>query len=135
MMRYSPLVLLQQKLINPCSLGSDHNIPFTSWSTLDDILITRNNPHTITNLIKDINKEFALKDLGELNYFLVKQVTSFPNGKIHLSQRKYIQDLLIRTKVQYAKGTNTPMTSGHKLTAYGSDPTQNIQLYRSVVGA
>lgn len=27
------------------------------------------------------------------------------------------------------------MTSGQKLTAYGSDPIQNAHLYRSVVGA
>lgn len=37
--------------------------------------------------------------------------------------------------MQYAKVTNTPMTSGHKLTAYGSDPVQNIHLYKSDVGA
>lgn len=102
---------------------------------VDDILITVDNTNIITNLIKDLNKQFALKDLGNLNYFLGIEVTYLSGGKIHLSQRKYIQDLLIKTKMQYAKSNSTPMTSGHKLMAFGSDPVQNAQLYRSVVGA
>ncbi|PON64104.1 hypothetical protein PanWU01x14_126260 [Parasponia andersonii] len=37
--------------------------------------------------------------------------------------------------MQYAKGINTPMTSGKKLSCYGSDSDKDAQLYRSVVGA
>lgn len=37
--------------------------------------------------------------------------------------------------MQYAKGMKTPMASGQKLMAYGSDPVQNVQPYRSIVGA
>lgn len=43
-------------------------------------------------------------------------------------------NLLIRTKMQYAKGMNTRMTSEHKLTAYGGDLVHNTQLYTSAVG-
>ncbi|RVW64088.1 Protease Do-like 1, chloroplastic [Vitis vinifera] len=37
--------------------------------------------------------------------------------------------------MQFAKSSTTPMTSGLKLSAYGSDPVENGQLYRSIVGA
>lgn len=61
------------------------------------------------------------------------QVTQTSNG-LHLSHTKYIQDLLCKTKMQLPR-VSSPMTSGQKLTSYGSDPVQDTQLYRSIVGA
>ena len=49
---------------------------------------------------------------------------------LHLSQTKYINDLLCK-----AKSSSAPMTTGHKLSAYGSDLVKKGQLCRSVVGA
>ena len=37
--------------------------------------------------------------------------------------------------MQFARSCNTPMTSGLKLTAFGSDSVSDTQLYRSIVGA
>lgn len=102
---------------------------------VDDILITGNNSSTISTLINQFHGSFSLKDLGHVNFFLGIQVTPLPNGGFHLSQRKYIIDLLNKTKMQYGKGISTPMTSGCKMTSYGSDPVSDTQLYRSVVGA
>ena len=36
--------------------------------------------------------------------------------------------------MQFVRSCNTPMTSGLKLTAYGSDMAYDAQLYRSIVG-
>lgn len=52
-----------------------------------------------------------------------------------MCQKKYVTDLLCKTKMQYAKCVSAPMTTGQKLTSYGSDTVKNVQLYRSVVGA
>lgn len=82
----------------------------------------------------ELDKAFALKDLGQVN-FLGIQVSLLPNGAFHLSQRKYFTAFLSRPKMQYAKGISTPMTSGQRLTAYGSDPVKDVQVYSSIVGA
>jgi hypothetical protein len=37
---------------------------------VDDIIITSSSPEAVTALLKNLRSEFALKDLGELNYFL-----------------------------------------------------------------
>ena len=77
--------------------------------------------------------EFSLKDLGEITYFLGIQVTHTVNG-FHLSQQKYIRDLLVKTKMLQAKGLPTPMTSGLKISSQDGVPIENAQLYRSTVG-
>lgn len=53
---------------------------------------------------------------------------------MHLSQKKYIQDLLKRTKMEDAKPLPTPMTSGLQLLSKKGVPIENCQECRSVVG-
>jgi histone deacetylase 1/2 len=45
-----------------------------------DIIVTGSSNHAITALLRDLNKKFAIKDLGDLHYFLgieVKKVKSW----------------------------------------------------------
>lgn len=100
---------------------------------VDDILLTGSDIHAIQELVTRLNGMFALKDLGEIDYFLGIQVKHTESG-LHLSQTKYITDLLVRAKMQFAKPVTAPMTHGLRLTAYGRDPVQSPQLYRSIVG-
>ena len=88
----------------------------------------------IQALVQQLNTRFALKDLGEVDYFLGIQVKHTTDG-LHLSQTKYVTDLLCKTKMQYAKELPTPMSRGEKLSCIGSDPIGNPQLYRSIVRA
>lgn len=53
---------------------------------VDKILIIGDDLHAITSLIRDLNKKFTLKDLGQLSYFLGIHVTSLSDGALHLSQ-------------------------------------------------
>ena len=101
---------------------------------VDDILVTGCNNERVQTIINQLNKSFTLKDLSEVNYFLGIQVRHTTEG-LHLSKTKYIKDLLCKAKMKFAKSSGTPMTSGLKLSAYGSDPVENGQLYRSIVGA
>jgi hypothetical protein len=50
-------------------------------------------PETTSLLLKNLEKEFTLKDLGDLHYFLVIEVIEIWNG-IVLSQSKYAMDIL-----------------------------------------
>jgi hypothetical protein len=47
-------------------------------------------------LLQDLQKEFAVKDLVSLHYFLGIEVNKIPGG-ILLSQDKYASDLLKKT--------------------------------------
>lgn len=59
---------------------------------VDDIVVTRNEVE-IAWLKNALAREFEIKDLGSLRYFLEIEVTRSTQG-IFLSQRKYVVDLL-----------------------------------------
>ena len=81
---------------------------------VDDILITGSNSHLVEKVIHQLGAKFALKDLGEFNYFLGLEVTPTVDG-LHLSQTKYIGDLLKKAQMVNCKGCPTPMSSTEKL--------------------
>lgn len=101
---------------------------------VDDILVTDSDTTAITSLIAQLNSEFSLKDLGEDHYFLGIQVSHTNNG-LHLSQTKYIRDLLQKTKMVHCKPTRTPLPTGLKLRAGDGDPVEDLHGYWSTVGA
>ena len=100
---------------------------------VDDILIISSCSQSLDSLVLHLHAQFALKDLGQHDYFLGIQVHHVESGLL-LSQKKYAVDLLARVKMQYAKAIASPMTSGEKLTTHGSDLMLDPHLYRSVVG-
>lgn len=102
---------------------------------VDDIIITGNSATFITNLIHQLNSDFSLKQLGKLDYFLGIEVTHLPNGSLHLSQTKYLTDLLSKTNMLNSNGMPTPMVSTSKLSKIGSNVVSDPTQFRSVVGA
>ncbi|XP_012845774.1 PREDICTED: uncharacterized protein LOC105965757 [Erythranthe guttata] len=62
---------------------------------VDDIVLTASTPELLHSIITALNKEFAMKDLGDLHYFLGISVTRSSNG-LFLSQRKYADEILER---------------------------------------
>lgn len=101
---------------------------------VDDILITGSSASLIQQLVKKLNAEFSLKDLGQLDYFLGIEVHYSENGSLLLSQKKYIQDLLVKANMANANGIASPMASSTKLTKYGSNHVSDPTFFRSIVG-
>jgi hypothetical protein len=100
---------------------------------VDDINITSSKPQIVAALLEKLRDDFALKDLGDLHYFLGIVVNKVKDGII-LSQDKYACDLLKRAGMTKCKPASTPLATGGKLSAtqLGSvDATK----YRSIVGA
>ena len=79
---------------------------------MDDIIVTGSNYQLVQQVILNMQKTFALKDLGELNYFLGIEVSKTTNG-FYLSQAKYIADLLAKHNMANCSPVPTPMSTGH----------------------
>jgi hypothetical protein len=101
---------------------------------VDDILVSSNSPSAISGLIKHLQHDFAVKDLGALSYFLGIQATRH-DGALFLTQSKYVTDLLIRTKMDGAKPASTPCTTAGKLSRFDGDPLADPSEYRHIIGA
>jgi hypothetical protein len=60
---------------------------------VNGIIVTSSSPVTIDRLLDQLCSDFALKDLGSLNYFLGIEVTKHSEGLL-LTQDRYIDDIL-----------------------------------------
>jgi len=76
-----------------------------------------------------------LKDLGSLLYFLGIETSWNKDGNIHLSQTKYIKDILQKANMLGSKSQRTPIVSSLHLTQDGTTPVPDTFLYRSIVGS
>ena len=62
---------------------------------VDDIIVTSSSDQAISALLHDLNDNFALKDLGDIHFFLGIEVQKTSHGLL-LNQAKYAADLLTR---------------------------------------
>ena len=101
---------------------------------VDDIIVTGSSSLLIEQLISSLNSCFALKDLGPLNFFLGIEVLN-SGSSLHLSQAKYICDLLQRAGLSESKSMASPMAAGPVLSIANGTRLEDPTLYRSLVGA
>jgi hypothetical protein len=104
--------------------------------SVDDIIITSSKPQIVATLLEKLRDDFALKDLGDLHYFLGIEVNKIKDGII-LSQDKYACDLLKRAGMMKCKPANTPLAIGGKLMAHSGTQLGSADAteYRSIVEA
>jgi hypothetical protein len=81
---------------------------------VDDIIVASSSQDATTSLLMNLEKDFALKDLGELHYFLSIEVVKI-NGGILLTQTMYAEDLLKMTSMLGCKLVGTPFSTLEKL--------------------
>lgn len=81
---------------------------------IDDILLTGINVRYIQNLINNLNTQFTLKDLRELDYFLGLEAYRLEK-RLLLCQSKYVFDLLLKTKMLKANASNTLIATDFRL--------------------
>ena len=75
---------------------------------VDDIILTGDDDVEIRQIKEALAREFKIKDLGEMKYFLGMEVARSKQG-IYISQRKYILDLLNETGMLGCPPSDTPI--------------------------
>jgi hypothetical protein len=97
--------------------------------------VTSSSHAAVKALLDDLRSDFALKDLGDLHYFLVVQVTRTKDG-LTLSQEKYASEILQKAGMVKCKPVRTPLVTSEKLSANGgtSLSDEGATRYRSLVG-
>ena len=79
-------------------------------------------------------KEFEMKDLGLMRYFLGIEVIQCDKG-IFISQSKYIKDLLKRFKMMNCNPVSTPIATGTKLSKEEKGLNVDPTMFKRLVGS
>jgi histone deacetylase 1/2 len=103
---------------------------------VDDIIVSSSSDQAIVALVKDLNKDFAIKDLGDLHYFLGIEVKKIQN-RLLLRQEKYAMDILDKVGMRDCKPSPTPLSSSNSLSLVSGEllGPEDSTKYRSIVGA
>ena len=99
---------------------------------VDDMIITGDDEGEIAQLKAKLGKEFEVKDLGQLRYFLGIEVARGEEG-IVLSQRKYVLDLLKETGMLGCKPAVSPIDQRFMLSADAREPVDR-ERYQRLIG-
>ncbi|RVW77515.1 Retrovirus-related Pol polyprotein from transposon RE1 [Vitis vinifera] len=125
----------------PCSLSDSSMFLFRKGTDMiiiliyvDDIIVIGSNTVLVHQVVSSLYSQFALKDLGILNYFLGVEVC-WQGSSLHLSQTKYIKDLLTRAGLADCKAIATLMTTSHTFSASEGSLLADPSQYRNIVGA
>ncbi|PKI66392.1 hypothetical protein CRG98_013194 [Punica granatum] len=122
-------------------VGNDSSLFILQHSTysifllvsVDDIILTGTPGAPFQSILATLHKEFALKDLGPLHFFLGMEAKSDSAG-LYLTQSKYIHDIIVRTSMLDCKPISSPVAAGSRLSLHDGHPFEDPSLYRSVVG-
>ena len=88
----------------------------------------------IQNLKHFLGRQFEMKDLGPLNYFLGLKVSSSADG-YYLTQAKYTFDLISRASITDSKIVDTPIEYNCRLNSHDNESLSDATLYRHLVGS
>jgi hypothetical protein len=99
---------------------------------VDDIIITGDDIDGISVLKTELARQFEMKDLGSLRYFLGIEVAYLPRGYL-LSRSKYVADILERTKLTNNKTIDIFIEVNTRYSSSNGLLLSNHILYRTIV--
>ncbi|RVW29213.1 Retrovirus-related Pol polyprotein from transposon RE1 [Vitis vinifera] len=100
---------------------------------VDDMVVTGNDPEERKALQNYLSREFEMKDLSPLKYFLGIEV-SRSSEEIFLSQRKYALNILQKIGISGCQPVNTPIEEGLKLCVEPNQVSTDKGRYQKLVG-
>ena len=101
---------------------------------VDDMIITASSSALLRRIIAKLHAEFALKDMGNLHFFLGVEVTRSASG-FHLSQAQYAEELLDRAGMSNCRPISTPIDVKPKLSTTSGELVPDPSEYRQLAGA
>jgi hypothetical protein len=101
---------------------------------VDDLIVTKDNDVDIFDLKKLSKKNFEMKNLGKLDYFLgIKVIKSLK--EIWLSRRQYALNKLLKYGMTRSKPISISLAQNVKLNANRGELMENIIMYMHIVGS
>jgi hypothetical protein len=104
---------------------------------VDDIIVTSSSNKVVETLLSDLRSDFALKDLGDLHYFLGIEVEKTKEEGILLTQKKYASEIIQKAGMSKCKLVGTPLSTSEKYSTYKGMTLDNKEAtrHKSIIGA
>ena len=107
---------------------------------VDDVFGAGNDTAEISRFNREIGKIFNYKNLGEITHALGMKVSRLPCGSIHLSNARYVHDILRHFDMEHCTPRATPADPKTKLTSVlppqvGRETADLQKEYREVTGS
>ena len=112
---------------------SDHGI-IILLLYVDDVIITGDDMQGIQDLKHFPGRQFEMKYIGPLNYFLNLEVYSSADG-YYLTQAKYTSDLISQVSITDSKIVDIPIEYNCHLNSHDGKSLSDATLYRKLVGS
>lgn len=100
---------------------------------VDDVILIGNDVNQIEQTKISLDKQFSIKDLGPLKYFLGIEVARTSKGLV-LSQHKYTLDILQDSGLKGCRPILFPMEPNLKLDKAEEEEKVDANQYRRLVG-
>ncbi|XP_039137235.1 uncharacterized protein LOC120274764 [Dioscorea cayenensis subsp. rotundata] len=100
---------------------------------VDDVIYMSPSLEMMNRFKDDMKRNFEMTDLGLLSYFLGLEIKQDTLG-IHVSQKKYIEDLLKSFNMFNCKPSSTPLCTNAKLNLFDEAEPADITAYRKLIG-
>lgn len=103
---------------------------------VDDIIVASTSSTLTDALLRQLDQDFAIKDLGDLHYFLGIEVKR-SRGELFLTQERYATSILEKVNMNQCKPISTPLATTEKLSLKDGNPlgVDDSSCYHSIVGA
>jgi hypothetical protein len=99
-----------------------------------DDLILRGADSLIQDCKEDLAREFEMKDLGLMHYFLRLEVWQ-GEGETFLGQGRYVEQILRRFHMQDCRAMATPLVTNWKKVDFGRAERVDATLYMQLIGS
>eukprot|EP00253_Pinus_taeda_P013337 PITA_13337 len=99
-----------------------------------DNLILTGDDQLIKSCKEDLAREFRMKDMGLMHYFLGMEVWQ-RDGEVFLSQGKYANEILRRFHMEMCKPMETPLEGNWRKEDATSGEVVAAKIYRQLVGS
>jgi hypothetical protein len=99
---------------------------------VDDLIFTGNDASMFDDFKQSMMNEFDMTDLERMRYFLGIEVLQSSNG-IFVGQKKYVETILTRFKMDGCNSVNNPIVPGTKLCNDHGGSKINNTIYKQIV--
>ncbi|GLC41061.1 hypothetical protein PLESTB_000947700 [Pleodorina starrii] len=103
---------------------------------VDDLLIACKSIEVVNQLKAQLDKVFEMRDLGESSFYLGFEIKRDRAARtLHVSQKRYVQEVLSKFAMEGANGRSTPLDANVRLSSEGELLDTSRFPYSELVGS